>query len=140
LSFVLDASVILAWALEDEASRYADAVQDAMTAGEMAFAPCHWPVEVVNGLLMAERRKRIDPAALDWFLETLDSVPVQTEEASLATARAPVARLAREHGMTAYDAAYLELADRRAVPLATLDHALVAAARRSRIGLWSPPP
>ena len=139
MALVLDASVILAWSIPDEASWYADAVQDALASGQTAIAPCHWPVEIANGLLTAERRGRIDMAGIDAFLEDLEFTPIQTEEASLRAARTSIMELPRRHGLTPYDAAYLELAHRRAEPLATLDNRLVSAARASNVPLWRPP-
>lgn len=137
---VLDASVILAWALDDETSPYADAVQDAIAAGEVAVAPCHWQIEVANGLLMAERRERIDATSADAFLEALEKVPIRTEDPSLPTVRSKVVGAARHHRLTVYDSAYLELADRRRTALATADRLLAASARRAGVPIWAPTP
>jgi predicted nucleic acid-binding protein len=140
LSLVIDASVVLAWALEDESSPYADAVQEAIVMGETALAPAHWQIEVANGLLVAERRERITRGDVDAFLEALESVPIQTEVPHLGVVRGPVLRVARRCRLATYDAAYLALASHRGVALASADRLLVAAARRSGIALWAPPP
>jgi len=120
---VVDASVAIAWCLKDESSAYADGVLERVVA-EGASAPSHWPLEVANAILNAERRGRIgsdEVAGVSGLLGRLeiDIIPVE-----LSTAMWSVVDLARQHELSAYDAAYLGLAQFRRVPLATLDDRL----------------
>lgn len=131
-SFVLDASVALAWGLEDESNAYTDAVLDAMEHRE-AIVPCIWPLEVSNALLVAERRGRVTRAMITGFLEHLWSLPIVVEQCDPRRIFGQVLLLAREQGLSVYDATYLDLALRMGLPLATQDDALRAAA--SRVGV-----
>ena len=130
--FVLDASTALNWCFPDEES--ADA-QHALSLLQhdpecQAVAVFFWPVEVLNGLLMAERRKRITQDVSAAFLRDLEKLRVQLDGGVTVNPFVPAVEvLARRHGLTAYDASYLELAVRLAVPLATLDKDLRKAAR-----------
>lgn len=139
MSLAIDASIIVAWAIEDEQSGLADAVQRAIESGEHAVAPALWPLEVANALLAAERRGRLTQAAAAAFMTRLGLVPIETEPAEVHTALGPVFALAREQRLAVYDACHLELAARRDVPLATMDARLVAAARKSGVRLWRAP-
>ena len=125
MPFVLDASVTAAWCLRDETAREADAALDRLLDDE-AVAPSLWWFEVRNILVVSERRGRIEPADTDTFLSDLALLPIRIE--GVPNARQVVA-LARKHGLTAYDAAYLELAVRLGAPISTLDQALAGAAR-----------
>jgi predicted nucleic acid-binding protein len=91
--------------------------------------PVHWPLEVANALLMAVRRARIDAGFRDAALRDLAALPIVLDPETSSRAWHDTLRLADAHRLTAYDAAYLELAHRRALPLATLDAELRAAAR-----------
>lgn len=121
---VLDASVAAAWFLPDEASALTEAMLE-HTAMADVWVPALWLLEIGNLLLTAQRRGRIDAAKrvemAGWA--TRLNIRVDREPVSIATLDA----LAARHGLTAYDAAYLELALRRALPLVTLDSALLAA-------------
>lgn len=99
------------------------------------LVPAHWTVEVVNVLLMAERRGRIGTADLDLFMTELSGFAVASERAPSMLAATTVRSLAVQHRLTAYDAAYLELALRRRLPLATLDTDLASAARAENVPL-----
>jgi len=131
-SLVLDASVALAWGLEDESNAYTDEVLDEMENRE-AIVPCIWPLEVSNALLVAERRGRVTRAMVAGFLEYLGSLPVVVEQCDSERIFGEVLLLAREQGLSVYDAAYLDLALRLGLPLATQDDALRTAA--SRVGV-----
>jgi predicted nucleic acid-binding protein len=124
--FVIDSSVALAWCFEDEVDTYADAVLDRLAEGT-AIAPSLWLLEIVNVLVLAERRKRIHQADAARFLEVIRSLPITIEEATLAGAFQDVQSVARGTGLTAYDAAYVALALRTGLPLATRDAAVRAA-------------
>jgi len=127
--FVLDASVALAWCFEDEATPETRAILERM-AREAASVPAIWPIEVANVLALAERRRRIRPAESAEFIGRLECLTIDVDEASASRAFTRVLDLAREERLTAYDAAYLELAMRLGVPLATKDDPLGDAARR----------
>ena len=129
MSFVLDCSVTVAWLFEDEATPAIDALQDQLKE-KVALVPGHWRLEVGNVLAQAERRKRLTPAQTSAHLELLDRLPVATDAETDSRAFREILSVARTEGLTTYDAAYLELAARRGVPLATLDRALARAARR----------
>lgn len=122
-AFVLDSSVALAWALPDEGDQAADALLDRLTQ-EDAIVPPIWPLEVGNVLLVAVRRQRVRSEDLDRIVSQLAMLPIQVDEDSTDRALAEVLALAAQHGLTTYDAAYLELAQRRQLPLATLDRRL----------------
>jgi predicted nucleic acid-binding protein len=127
---VLDASVALAWCFEDEAGGLADRVLESMSAAE-AVVPAIWPVEVANALLAAERRRRITPAGLAQCLALLRRLRILVDEAGLDMDE--IVALGRSFRVAAYDAAYLSLALRAGLPLATLDRALTQAARHAGI-------
>ena len=122
--FVLDASVALAWFLDDEQAPQADNVR-ARLIRERAYVPQLWHLEVRNGLIIAERRGRLSATRINECLEAIKWLPIQTDsEAVLDT----VVSLARMHNLSVYDAVYLELAKRRDAALASLDGALLRAA------------
>jgi predicted nucleic acid-binding protein len=126
--FVLDASVTAAWCFADETTAYTEAVLEMLAASE-ALAPAIWPFEVANVLVMAERRKRITLSKTTNFLELLAGLAVSVDATGAAQTFDKVLSLARAHGLPTYDAAYLELAIREGLPLATLDTDLKKAAR-----------
>jgi predicted nucleic acid-binding protein len=95
--------------------------------------PAHWRLEVGNALLMAERRGRIRAGRVDAVWRLLAALPIEVDAETNARAWEGAAELARRHGLTLYDAAYLELAARRRLPLATFDGALVRAAGVERV-------
>ncbi len=99
---------------------------------DSAAAPAHWWFEVRNTLIVNERRGRLSEAETASFLQILSYLPIDRD---LAPDESAVLRLARLHKLTVYDAAYLELAERRGIPLATLDADLIRAARAERVPL-----
>lgn len=125
--FVVDASVTAAWAFEDETTPYTEAVLDALTEGK-AVVPSIWPLEVGNALVVAERRGRMKEAETVRFLALLRQLPIVVEEEPLERMLGEVVRLAREQALSTYDAAYLDLAMRLGVPLASQDERLREAA------------
>ena len=128
ISFVLDGSVTLAWYFAEEADAYAAWVVEQL-AKVRCIVPSVWPLEVVNALVKAERRKRSTEAQAAKWLPFLQSLPIDIEHMAAATAWGDVLRLARSHNLSAYDATYLELALRSRLPLATLDEPLRIALR-----------
>ena len=134
MAIVIDASVTLAWALEDEPNDYADRIFSRLP-GEPAVVPNIWVLEVANGLLVAERRQRVTAAESSQVHAILGDLPITADSPSLDIALGPVLALARTHQLTTYDASYLELAMREGLALATVDRNLRAAARNSRVTL-----
>src|SRR6202163_820898 len=96
-----------------------------------AFVPSLWPLEALNGLLMAERRRRVDARRRQRLAGSLRALPVTLDIETADQAWTATARLAERHRLSVYDAAYLELAQRRKLPLATLDKDLI---RTGKIG------
>jgi predicted nucleic acid-binding protein len=130
--FVLDASVALGWLIDDPRSTYTGRVQKLMIDGARPVVPTHWRLEIANALLTASRRKVLrrdmadilsDVAALVPFIE-VDGLP--DDIGTLVSA-------GQRHQLTAYDAAYVTLAARRDLPLATQDTAMAVAARTLKI-------
>jgi predicted nucleic acid-binding protein len=134
LSLVLDSSVTLAWLLPDEATPAVLAVFDRVIQ-EGAFVPSLWVLEVANSLTMAVRRKRITTGDRNDSLTDLASLPIDTDGGSEAHAWGEMTRLADRYELSIYDAAYLELALRRNLPLATLDANLRRAAAAEGVHL-----
>ena len=137
LSFVLDNSVTMVWAFEDETDPYAEAIADSLP-DVRAFVPGHWRLEVANALLVGERRKRTTEAKVVQFLTLLESFPITVDDQSSAKAWHDTLHLARSRGLSVYDAAYLELALRRGLPLASLDAELKAAAAAAGVKEFRP--
>lgn len=134
-AFVLDCSVAMAWCFEDEADECADLALDRLEDGE-ALVPSLWVLEVVNVLLVAERRERITASDSARFLELLAALPITAIDTSLARAGGQIVALGREHRLSAYDAVYLDLAMREGVSLATRDNALHRAAEAVGVPLF----
>lgn len=129
---VVDSSVVLSWLLADEASATTDLLaEDVHRIG--AFAPAHLRLEVANVLVMAERRGRITSAAIQANLTDFDALAIRFEPGMDAATTRALVQLARAERLTAYDAAYLELALRLGAELLTLDRDLIAAAGRQGV-------
>ncbi|MGH7841858.1 MAG: type II toxin-antitoxin system VapC family toxin [Candidatus Binataceae bacterium] len=135
---VLDASVTLAWCFEDERDDYAAAILMQLVAGDEAIAPAMWPYEVVNALVVGERRGRISPAEAALFVERLANYPIVVEPPATPPNWTALLDLARTTKLSAYDAAYLELALREQLSLVTLDTRLRAAARKAGLSVALP--
>jgi predicted nucleic acid-binding protein len=116
----------LSWCLPDEGGT--DQIQQEV-AGFGAIAPAHWPLEVANALLMAVRRQRINTEFRNAALRDLAALPITLDAETSARAWHETLRIADTYRLTAYDAAYLELAQRLGLPLATLDAELRVAAQ-----------
>jgi predicted nucleic acid-binding protein len=133
---VVDASVSLAWCFGDEDEPDAERVLDRLRSGEIsATVPAVWPAEVTNGLLVAERKGRTREADTARLVGLLAELPITVESSGIRFAGSIVVGLAREHGLTVYDASYLELAERLGAPLATLDAQLRRAAQAAGVSL-----
>jgi predicted nucleic acid-binding protein len=138
IRLVVDSSLTMAWYLEDEQDAYADATHAALIGGAEAVVPPLWPYEVANGLRMAERRGRLQPVDIPRVLALLAPLPIQVQGTARERARHEVLSLARQEGLTVYDAAYLELAMREGLPIASLDRQLRAAAARVGVPEFRP--
>ncbi len=126
-ALVIDCSAFLASVLPDEScpGQMLEQMRDLAWV-----APAHWATEVGNSLLVCERRNRIQAGVADLILDSLRERPLELEPATLTPALHDTLVIARQHKLTVYDAAYLELALRRELPLATLDDDLKRAARK----------
>lgn len=135
---VLDASMTLAWLLKRQSAReldVADRCMSVVTEVE-AWVPELWHLEVSNVLCLYERRRLLVPQQSDDFLNLLDSLPVTTDATLPSQRREHLRQLARRHALSAYDAAYLDLALRHEATLATFDQRLADAARASGIRVF----
>jgi predicted nucleic acid-binding protein len=103
--------------------------------GEHAVVPGHWPLEVLNSLLISQRRGRVTAEQIREFIQDLAVLPIRIEPAHSPAMWPSLVALAQKHRLTAYDAAYLEFAQRTGLPLATLDQDLQQAARAEKISL-----
>ncbi|MFZ1202479.1 MAG: type II toxin-antitoxin system VapC family toxin [Desulfobacterales bacterium] len=127
--FVIDNSVVMSWCFEDEINGYADSVLNRLTDA-VADVPAIWPLEVVNVLLVAERRKRLSVSDSMRFLTLLSQLPIHVEPAQPKKMMVQLLSLARTNNLSSYDASYLDLAMRKGLPIATQDGKLIEAARR----------
>lgn len=133
---VVDASVALAWALPDESSAYADAVLSVVER-EGLRVPELWAREIANGLAVAYMRKRITSSDEKTFLTALSHLIIEVEgDSDAVTVIRDGTAAAMRYGLTAYDAAYIDLASREKLPLATLDAAMRKAAEQSGITIF----
>lgn len=125
--FVLDSSVTMSWCFPDEASPASSALLDRLET-QVALVPSLWFLEVGNVLAGAERRGRLSTAKSAEFLGRLQTLDVEVDDEGPRRTFAHLLPLCRAHALTTYDAAFLELAIRRQLPLATLDKGLRLAA------------
>jgi predicted nucleic acid-binding protein len=127
----------MAWCFEDESDHYASAVLQALTTGS-AVVPPLWALEVANVLLVAERRRRISAAASTRYLELLRELPITVAEPDSVAELGELLLPGRAHKLSAYDAAYLRVARREHLALATRDAPLRAAARSAGVAIFAP--
>jgi len=120
LTFVLDCSVTMAWYFKDEANSYANTVRKSLSSAG-AVVPALWPLEVANILVLGERRQRSTEADASKWLRYLQMLPIQVDDETAVRAWSDILHVARSYDLSVYDAAYLELALRLALPLASLD-------------------
>lgn len=134
MSLVLDSSAALAWIYADEITSPIRRVFDQLTQTG-AWVPGLWRLEIANVLEMGVRRGRSDAVFRDATLADLDLLPIRVDQETCRQAWGPTLTLASRHRLTLYDAAYLELAIRRGLSLATLDADLRAAAAMENVRL-----
>jgi len=127
--FIADSSVGVAWAAHSQASEATDRLLEKVADGQPLVVPTLWPFEVANSLLVLLRRRRIIADDRDRALGALARLPLVVDDEGCRLAFGTVSELASEHGLSVYDAAYLELALRRKLPLASRDDALCNAAK-----------
>lgn len=132
MTLVLDSSATLAWIHGDERTASIEALFDRVIE-QSAVVPSLWRLEIANSLNVAIRRKRISRTFRDEALDDLAQLDILVDPETNLHAWLATVRLADQYGLTVYDAAYLELAHRRRLPLATLDRALADAARAAGI-------
>ncbi len=132
MSLVVDSSAVLAWVHGDERTPEIEAVFD-RAVEEGVIVPNLWHLEVANSLTVAVRRKRVSQAFRDDVLKDLEGLNISADSDTAANAWGATVRLADLYGLTVYDAAYMELAQRLRLPLATLDRDLAKAASAAGI-------
>ena len=133
-SLVLDSSVALSWCFEDEATPVTKDILKDVKNGE-AVVPNLWTLEIANTLSLSVRKKRIDDAGVTRFLLLIENLPIVTDDETAAHALKDTLALSRHCELTAYDAAYIELAQRLDIPLASKDRQICAAAKKLKIKL-----
>jgi predicted nucleic acid-binding protein len=134
--FVLDSSVTLSWCFPDEHDSYALDVLKSLS-GKGATVPSLWAVEVANILVVGERRGRISESDTATFIDLLEGLPIEMDDETSQHAMKASLLLARTHGISAYDATYLELAIRRGLSLSTLDAKLRTTATAAGVAVYA---
>jgi predicted nucleic acid-binding protein len=132
---VLDASVFLSWLFPDEENEWSKRLVVGLDEKDRVVVPAHWLVEIANALLVGSRRKRIKTDQIAAFLDQLAMIPVEIESILSLEDAKRVAALGEKHSLSAYDAAYLDLALRKNVALGTLDGALRNASMKEKVRL-----
>ena len=133
MDWVLDSSIALALALPDETSEHADQFFRQVTTKSVLWVPALWWYEMANALIGAQRRKRLTERDRMRLIELYRMLPIRTDTVLDSDAMYRFHTLALEYQLSAYDAAYLELAQRRGLGLATLDQHLHSAAIRAGV-------
>ena len=131
-SFVVDNSVVMSWCFKDETNQYADAILDCLSEAT-AFVPSIWPLEVVNVLLVAERKKRLNEADSVRFITLLSQLPIIVAHERPERMMKDLLALGRSNNLSSYDASYLDLSMRKGIPIATLDTRLITASKKTNI-------
>lgn len=134
--FVADASVAIAWVHAGQATPTTQALLAAIADGAIFEVPAIWPLEVANALLVLRRRGRLTERERTAAMEGLGRLPHVVDAEAIDLAFGPLCDLGAKYGISVYDAAYIELAKRRGLPLACKDGPLLAAARRARVPIW----
>lgn len=132
-NWVLDCSLAIAWALPDETSKRAERFPENLDKETVLWVPALWWYELSNVLTMAHRRRRLTESDAMQLIELYGSLPIQTDTHLNADAVWRFHAVAKEHALSAYDAAYLELAQRKGIGLATLDKHIANAARKTGV-------
>lgn len=136
--FVLDCSVAISWYLPDEEDDYAETVLDLLTSCDRlieAIVPSIWSLELANVFLVSEHRQRISQAEVAAAIALINQLPISINSVTPKEAFDSILKIGRNYNLSAYDAAYLELAIRLSTPLATNDRRLIDAAQQANIFL-----
>jgi len=133
-AFILDASVAMTWLFKEETTPQSAALLARLDV-ETALVPALWYIELANVMALAEKKRRISSIDTASFISDLGQLAIEVDADSANRAFTELLPLCRDHGLTAYDAVYLDLAIRRRLPLATLDQALRKAARKLDVKL-----
>jgi predicted nucleic acid-binding protein len=141
VNLILDASVALAWCITRTDPSEAILAQEALNFVRFnhSHVPALWYAEIANTLVVCERARRFTPQDSASFLRDLETLWIDTDPLPPAQSYSRVLFLARTHQLTAYDATYVELALRFALPLATFDQKLASAARSAGIQIFGDP-
>ena len=134
-TLVVDNSVVMSWLFEDEVSAYADDILDQLPDLNL-LVPAIWSLEVSNVLLVAEKRGRLSNEDIYQFVNLLMQLPIEVVVEDYRRSMQRILSLGRSNEISAYDAAYLDLAIQNVCPLATLDHKLNKAAKRCGVPLF----
>jgi predicted nucleic acid-binding protein len=132
--YVLDCSVVIAWIFRDEATAQTETLREQLV-DSVAIVPAIWHLEVTNTLVMSARRGRLQLTEIPSLIGLLESLPIEVDPQTSLQAFGQTFQLAQNHQLSAYDAAYLELAMRQSLPLATLDNRLQEVAKRCGVEL-----
>lgn len=135
-SFVADASVAIAWIHPAQATPETDAMLDRLAVGDSLVVPALWPLEVANAITVLRRRRKLTASEARTAIEIIRELPATIDHEAAAIAFTRLVDMASELELTVYDAAYIELAKRRQLPLASNDAAMKQAATRSGVDLW----
>jgi predicted nucleic acid-binding protein len=135
-SFVADASVAIAWVHPGQATAETAAMLDAIATGSTLEVPALWPLEVANALVVLQRRRKLTEDERQTALGWLRRLPLRTDQEAAPLAFSRLSELAAAHDLSVYDAAYLELAQRRRLVLGCKDGPLRKAAGRVGVRLW----
>lgn len=133
---VIDCSITMAWLFEDEKTAKTECILNDIVANTSALVPSVWLLEVINTLLVGERRKRLTSAQVIHFLETLKNLDIQIDQHNNHGQSDSILNIARNYQLSAYDAAYLNLAIKHDVPLATLDKKLLSSAKACGVVIY----
>ena len=135
-AFIADASVAIGWVHPGQATRETAAMLDAIEAGTVLEVPALWPLEVANALTVLVRRRKLAEEDRQSGLGWLRALPIRIDYEMAALAFSKLPELASTYGLSVYDATYLELAERRTLPLACKDGPLKKAAKQRAVQLW----
>lgn len=133
--FVVDASIAVSWVHPAQANDATDALLESVYAGSVVEAPALWPLEVANALVVLVRRGKLEEEDRQRALAAIAKLSVKLDHEMSSLALSTLSSLASKHGLSVYDAAYLELAQRKKLPLACKDGPLRAAAKKRSVRL-----
>ena len=135
MKFVLDCSVSMSWCFEDETNDYSEKILNLLQEDNQAKVPPLWRLEIINVLLIAQRKGRVQAHIAHNFKNALNMLPIYVDNSATDRVFDTTYELANTLQLTAYDASYLELAVREKLPLATLDQDLMKVAKKIKVDL-----